>query len=184
MKIYFKFKFTGLTQNTTPISMAFLSEDGKKFYGEFIDYNRSMVDKYTKQNVINKLWATTKTISELNSLEYFHIGTKEQLKSELETWLSQFDDIVLVGDTCHYDMILFCELFGGALNIPSNVVPLSVDIEYKLIKYLCGDCRFAFNINRRCLCELDFGLEMRDLDIDNAADNVEIIKVIDEKIDL
>ena len=55
MKFFFDMEFTGLRQNTTPISIGIVSEDGKKFYAEFIDYDESQCDEWIKDNVIKNL---------------------------------------------------------------------------------------------------------------------------------
>ena len=57
MKLFFDMEFTGLRQNTTPISIGIVSEDGKRFYAEFTDYDESQCDDWIKENVIKKLGA-------------------------------------------------------------------------------------------------------------------------------
>jgi hypothetical protein len=55
MKIFFDTEFTGLHKNTTLISIGLISEDGKTFYAEFTDYDKSQVDSWLQENVINNL---------------------------------------------------------------------------------------------------------------------------------
>lgn len=55
MKLFFDMEFTGLRQNTTPISIGIVSEDGKRFYAEFTDYDESQCDEWIKDNVIKNL---------------------------------------------------------------------------------------------------------------------------------
>ena len=54
-KIFFDTEFTGLHQNTTLVSIGLISEDGKTFYAEITDYDKSQVDKWLQENVIDKL---------------------------------------------------------------------------------------------------------------------------------
>lgn len=50
MKLFFSIEFAG-----TPISLGIVSEDEKKFYAEFIDYDESQCDEWIKDNVIKNL---------------------------------------------------------------------------------------------------------------------------------
>ena len=42
-KIFFDTEFTGLHQKTTLISIGLVSEDGREFYAELTDYDKSQV---------------------------------------------------------------------------------------------------------------------------------------------
>lgn len=55
MNLFFDCEFTGLRQNTTLISLGIVSEDGKKFYAEFTDYDVEQLDDWIEENVIEKL---------------------------------------------------------------------------------------------------------------------------------
>ena len=55
MNLYFDTEFTGLRKNTTLISIGIVSDDDKKFYAEFCDYNFTYCDKWIKENVIDNL---------------------------------------------------------------------------------------------------------------------------------
>ena len=55
MLLFFDMEFTGLRQNTTPISIGIVSEDGKKFYAEFTDYDESQCNDWIKENVTSEL---------------------------------------------------------------------------------------------------------------------------------
>ena len=55
MKLFFDTEFTGLRQNTTPISLGIVSEDGKKFYAEFVDYDRNQCSDWILENVIRNM---------------------------------------------------------------------------------------------------------------------------------
>lgn len=56
------------------------------------------------------------------------VGDSNYICGALYGWLSAFDTVELVGDVCHYDMTLLCNLFGGAMNLPKNVCPACYDI--------------------------------------------------------
>ena len=55
MKLFFDTEFTGLHKNTTLISIGIISDDGKKFYAEFTDYDENQCTEWIKENVINNL---------------------------------------------------------------------------------------------------------------------------------
>lgn len=55
-KIYYDSEFTGLHKDTTLISIGLISECGTKtFYAEFLDYDKSQVDDWIQNNVIDNL---------------------------------------------------------------------------------------------------------------------------------
>ena len=55
MKLFFDMEFTGLHKNTTPISLGIVSEDGKKFCAEFLDFDVKQCGEWVKENGISHL---------------------------------------------------------------------------------------------------------------------------------
>ena len=55
MKIFFDTEFTGLYKNTELISIGLIAENGYTFYGEITNYDKSQVDNWIQENVINNL---------------------------------------------------------------------------------------------------------------------------------
>lgn len=53
--IWFDTEFSGLHKNTTPISIGLISDTNKTFYAEFEDFDKSQVDEWIQNNVINNL---------------------------------------------------------------------------------------------------------------------------------
>jgi hypothetical protein len=63
-------------------------------------------------------------------------GSSFEIRQALEEWLGQFDEKIQIwADVPHYDWVLFCELFGGALHIPANV------------HYICQDLATLLSVN-------------------------------------
>jgi hypothetical protein len=119
VRLFFDTEFTGLHQNTTLISIGIVSEDGKSyFYAELDDYDKSQVDDWVEENVIKNLVSNKPEMSK-NLVR----GNKEHVRSKLEEFLASFKGktIEFWADVLAYDWVLFCELFGGAMNIPENV---------------------------------------------------------------
>lgn len=54
--IFFDLEFTGLVQKTSLISIALVAEDGRSLYIESNLYDRSLVDDWIAENVIDNLF--------------------------------------------------------------------------------------------------------------------------------
>ena len=190
MKIFFDTEFTGLHQHTTLISIGLIAEDGRKFYAEFNDYDKSQVDEWMQENVINNLKFKEPNIGED---EYFvasrHTsnpigedmfkgfsvelrGNKIDIKNELERWLFQFNDIEIWSDCLAYDWVLFCQIFGHAFYVPTNIYYIPFDIcTLMKIKNIDPD------VNREEFIEIDNNIKKH-----NSLFDAEIIKLCYEKL--
>lgn len=150
MKIFFDTEFTGLRKNTSLISIGLIDENGRTFYAEFSDYDESQCDEWIKENVIKNLKLPNGVCLNYND-EYTWCnvkGDKLFIKNALNKWFSKYDEIQLVSDVCHYDMVLFIDIFGGAFNIPKNVNPACHDINQDIATYYCISEREAFDMSR------------------------------------
>ena len=128
MRVYFDSEFTGLHQNTTLISIAFVAENGKKLYIEFTDYDRTQINEWIQANVIDNLWSTIRPIPWQEDVEYYFLSKKEAVHV-IRDWFSNFEDEVeMWGDCLAYDWMLFCELFGGAMYIPNIISYIPLDL--------------------------------------------------------
>jgi len=139
MNIYFDLEFTGLHQNTTPISIGLISDDNKSFYAEFTDYDVSQVDEWIQTNVIENLLMndiTEQSYSKkiINSNSNYIKGNSSFVKQKLEEWLSQFDKIEMWSDCLSYDWVLFSQIWGHAFNIPKNIyyIPFDICVLFKI----------------------------------------------------
>ena len=52
-KVFFDTEFTRGGQNTSLISIGFVSENDEKLYIELNDFDKSQVDKWLKKNIMN-----------------------------------------------------------------------------------------------------------------------------------
>lgn len=182
MNLFFDCEFTGLRKDTTIISIGIVSEDGKKFYAEFTDYDWDLAykDKWVLENVVNKLHCR-KRESEKEYMPNYHIGTKYTISEMLKNWLKQFDEVQLVSDVCHYDMVLLIDLFGTAFDLPENVSPVCHDINADIARHYGISEREAFDKSRE-----EIVLELCGKDIEgekhNSLYDAEVIKAIYEEI--
>lgn len=169
MKVYFDTEFTGLHKNTTLISIGCVDENGREFYAELSDYDKSQCNEWIEKNVISKLLGQ-------------NIGTKDEVAKRLAEWLSSYDSVELVSDVCHYDVVLFNDLFGSAFDVPSNVSPCCHDINQDIANYLDITENEAFNVNRETFAKA-LALEEFQTDLKhNSLYDAKVIKVIYDNI--
>lgn len=155
MNIFFDTEFTGLRKDTQLISIGLISEDGKEFYAEFASINTELINDWVMENVLMntaKYGQVNETDIVINENDY-HFGTREEIQEELKEWLSQFDEVQLVSDVCHYDMVLFIDIFGSAFDLPENVSPVCYDINQDIASYYEESQKDAFNRNREDILE-------------------------------
>lgn len=144
-KIFFDTEFTGLHKNTTLISIGLVSECGKTFYCELNDYDKNQIDDWLQQNVINTLLM----VEPQNGEKEYYSAVRSQdnhsfdfyksysvqfrsnifgLRTRLEQWLEQFNEVEIWSDCLSYDWVLFNSIFGTAFDIPKNVYYIPFDI--------------------------------------------------------
>ena len=147
MKIFFDTEFTGLHKDTTLISIGFISEDKRCFYAELTDYDEKQCDDWIKRNVIEHLNMNTNE-KDRKYIPNYHVGTKDGIGIALSNWFKQFDEVELVSDVCHYDMVLLIDLFGTAFDLPSNVSASCYDINQDIAMYYKISQNEAFDKSR------------------------------------
>ena len=153
MKIFFDTEFTGLHKNTTLISIGLIDENGRDFYAEFTDYDKSQCNEWIKKNVIDNLfWNQTNKFWEgglTKECKWFRIkSNKDVIGTALKDWLSIYDNVEFVSDVCHYDMVLLIDLFGTAFDLPKNINPACHDINQDIGRYYEFSETEAFDFSR------------------------------------
>lgn len=146
MKVFLDTELTGLHQNTTLISIGLVAEDDRYFYAELTDYDKSQVDEWIQENVINNLMfePASEFECEHNSavrhannpvgndlfVGYSHSlrGASHDVMEALNDWFDQFDEVIIWSDCYALDWVLLCNLFGHAFNMPSSVNYIPRDI--------------------------------------------------------
>jgi len=129
-KLFLDTEFTGLHQNTTLISLALVAETGEEFYAEFTDYDQSQVDPWIQEHVIDHLFVKDHEHTYTGRCTLVLRGTHSMIADRLSTWLKQppFKQLEIWSDCYAYDLVLFNQLFGGALNLPKNVFYIPFDL--------------------------------------------------------
>lgn len=204
MKLFFDLEFTGLRKNTTPISIGIVSEDGKKFYAEFVDYDRKQCSDWICKNVINNLkfelpkenedyyYLASRTKNnpienDLYSSYSLEInGTTRMIRDSLREWISQFDSIQFVSDVCHYDFVLLIDLLtngGTALDLPDNISAVCHDLNMDIARHYHVSDREAFDMSReKIMFDVCNGGIFVDADKHNSLYDANIIRAIYEVI--
>ena len=140
----------GLYKNSNLISIGLISADGKEFYGEINDIKNEWTDDWIEKNVLANTvaYGGVDVLDIVNSESDYYVGSKEEIAEDLRVWLSQFDKVELVSDVCHYDMVLFIDLFGTAFDLPDNVCPACYDINSDIARAYILSMQEAFDYNR------------------------------------
>ena len=180
MKIFFDTEFTGLHKNTTLVSLGCVAEDGRTFYAEFTDYDKSQCDGWIKKNVLEFLCLNGLGGNE--DLKGTKVrGSAEMVKNYLKEWLSGFDSVQFVSDVSHYDFVLLIDLFGTAFDLPENVCAACHDINQDIAQHYGISERGAFDKSRE-----EIVAELCSLPIEgvkhNALYDAEVIKAIYQEI--
>ncbi len=124
-RIFLDTEFTNLTQSSKLLSIALVSECEKSFYAVFNDYDIIDLSEFVQQNVVPYFNFGENEFSLAN---YRIKGNTEEIRLALSKWLAQFDEIQIWADVAHYDWVLFCELFGGALQVPKQIHYMCMDL--------------------------------------------------------
>ena len=142
MKCFFDTEFTGLSQDTTLISIGVITEDDRTFYAEFTDYNSKQINQWLKDNIIANLsfkehkehykitGYKSNVINHQDSFSYYSIelnGNTADIKNELLQWLAQFDSVEFWSDCLAYDWVLLNNLIA---NYDEGYPVLPVNINY------------------------------------------------------
>ena len=169
MKLFFDTEFTGLSKDTTLISVGVVSEDKRKFYAEFTDYNHSKLTSWVKENVINHLlfrlpepgesyyYSASRAEFNFPGSDFYSAwnlelnGTKKIIYESINHWLTQFDEVQFISDVCHYDFVLMVDLLtngGTALDLPENISAVCHDLNMDIARHFHVSDREAFDMNR------------------------------------
>ena len=155
MKIFFDTEFTGLYKDTELISIGLVDENGREFYGEITDFDKSKVDEWIKENVLLNTveFGDISILDICDVVDSYYVGTKETITNHLKEWLKAYDNVELVSDVCHYDMVLFIDLFGTAFDLPQNVNASCHDINQDIARIYNLSEKNAFDYSRELLLE-------------------------------
>ena len=166
MDICIDAEFTGLQHPTSLISLGMVSENDEALYIEFNTFERSQINDWLKENVLDNLFILKDKHfadcsvefgyagGQLNNSQSWNSGSiayteNSSAKTLIINWLKQFnEDIQIISDCSSYDWVLFCQIFKGALNLPEFISPYCHDINQDIANHFGVSDRKAFNLNR------------------------------------
>ena len=185
-RIYFDMEFTGLHQQTQLISIGLVSNDSTEFYGEFGDIDYDNADAWIRENVVPGLhYRGEKAVPEDFCSETRVSGDMESVYmydrypvvvEALKKWLGQWSNIVMWSDVLAYDWMLFCEMWGGAINIPSSHISY-IPMDLATYLYSMG---YDPDVSREGMAGLT---ELRENNKHNALHDARMIRACVEKLD-
>lgn len=178
------------------MSIGIVAEDGRNFYAELTDYDKTQVDDWIKEHVVDNFvmgdivpgeqeyYIASRDASNpigndiYNNYSVHLQGDKIKIQLELIRWLNQFSTIEYISDVCHYDFVLFIDLvYNHALNIPYKKHGASChDINQDIARYYQISDMDAFDRSRESiLSDFDVKIEGRK---HNALYDAKVIKEI------
>jgi len=123
-KLFYDSEFTELSQSAQLISIALVSGQGDSFYAEFCDTPLQNIDPWLQQNVVNNtlyIKQGQQNICVKEGHAWQIADSHATVSQELASWLSAFEQVEIWADCLAYDWVLFCQLFGGAMQRPKNI---------------------------------------------------------------
>jgi hypothetical protein len=162
-KLFLDTEFTGLHQHTTLISLALVSETGEEFYAEFTDYDRAQVTPWIEEHVLKNLPRFDGNVARRGpDLKTLLIkDTSAVVADRLTQWLQKLGPLEIWSDVLAYDWVLFCQLFGGAQALPSNIsyIPLDISTAFRVMGLNPDLPRIALALEGKSVEEQDEILE-------------------------
>jgi hypothetical protein len=104
MKYWFDFEFEEDGITIEPISVGFVSEDGREYYAEFVDYDRDKAPEWLRRNVLPLLDGPIKD--------------KQHIATQLIDYLGDSPEIW--GWFGSYDWVALCQLYGTMMDLPEG----------------------------------------------------------------
>lgn len=200
LNIYMDTEFTGLTQDTTLISIGLVSEVGHEFYATLKAYDESRVDPWIQENVIQHLIQEPYKVHRQDILKGLYIQGDEvvgydengaeihtashynlsdnQCRQYVETWLktqveeSEYDKCKIWCDCYAFDWVLFTQIWGGALKTPKFIHYIPRDLSTYL--EVCG---LDADVNRMRFANMEGG------DQHNALWDAKVIRACVQKLE-
>ena len=153
--VFFDTEFTGLNKNADLISIGLISDNGKEFYGEISGINPNKQESWVRSNVLDNTveYGEALVLDIVENEDDYYVGDKSYIANQLREWLMQFADVELVSDVCHYDMVLFIDLFGSAFDLPDNVCPSCHDINQDIAEIYNMTEKEAFDYSRELILQ-------------------------------
>ena len=129
MTLFLDTEFSGLEQSAFLISLGLVTAEGDWFYGELTDYEFAKLPDWHQTEVVPHLFLR-RGIRQPDFTERpgtTVLGDRPTLVAALRDWLGRFEQVEIWADVLAYDWVFFCELFGGALQLPKHIYYIPFD---------------------------------------------------------
>jgi hypothetical protein len=136
--LFFDTEFTGLNKQADLISLGIVTGDGKHFYAEMNDFDKSKCTSFVSQEVLPKLRFYDKVANNVflktDPYDFNVLGDKKLVKRSLLEWLNKLPkgDKIFVGDVVMWDWILLHDLMAedvdGMPQLPKGVSYIPTDL--------------------------------------------------------
>lgn len=131
MRVFMDCEFAQLGKVTQLVSIGFVAENGAAFYGEVQGVDPRLLSDWVRENVVERLWLVNPPPQIPPDTQYV-VGNEFEIAALLEGWLqergSKEDPLAIWSDVYAWDWVLFCDLFGGMLNLPECVYYIPFDL--------------------------------------------------------
>ena len=128
MNLYFDTDFTSLDKYADILSIGIVSDDGKKFYAEFTDYNPEKINYWVGKYILDSFTLDSNNPIVVDGDLTTVKGSKDLISKELSKWLGQYKFCTIWTDCISYNWVLFCDIFDNNFNIPTNIHHLPLDL--------------------------------------------------------
>lgn len=131
-RIFFDTEFTGLYQAAQLLSIALIAESGETFYAERTIEQHLKINDWVSKHVVENF--TIPKSDDADKRNTRIKGTIREIQEGIDSWLTllrtEQENITFQfwGDCPHWDWVLFCELFGGAMHIPAGIHYMCMDV--------------------------------------------------------
>ena len=187
LPVYFDTEFTGLHQSAKLISIGCVSCRNDIFYAEFSDYGDGFISESDRQFFKKSLEPKLRLKHEHNrtvdvSGEAKHMlswelyGDTTTIAQSISNWLrfvGRGKSVQMWSDCLAYDWVLFCNMWGHALNLPGHISYIPMDLSTLL---------WLKNVNPDISREVYAGLNSEELEQKHGAlHDARVIKLCAEK---
>jgi len=114
-------EFTELSQSGSLLSIALVDNNDRWFYGVFSNVDTVKLSSWHQENIVPYLPLTDLQLEQLSDTGTYLVADKNKITEALLTWLEIYDQVEIWADVPAYDWVLFCELFGGARQLPKKI---------------------------------------------------------------
>jgi hypothetical protein len=119
--IYFDFEFLNVGNNTEPISLGAVDQNGKEFYVEF-EFDHTGITPWILENVMTKLSSTTKPVKQAVGARMFEKWVDSVRGGTVPNFWAYF---------AAYDWVCLCNLYGGMMGLPRGWPQNCLDLQQR-----------------------------------------------------